>query len=373
MLRFLGTAILPEPEAWWQRGWAWAQPYWLWGVGTLIGLGLWWGWRPDKAQQRKEAAEKATESEPERKARVRLAAEQKAQEVSGHFPRQVDALTGSTFIQLPGNSDFKMGSPLNEAGRNENEGKEGPHRVAITPFWIATTAVTVGQFRRFVESTGYGSSAEENAGGKKGCFSRSEGGGAWAYVEGRCWQNPGYRQQENHPVTCVSYLDVMAYLEWLNQQAEGKSYRLPTEAEWEYACRGNTTTARFWGDNPDEACDYANVACQNRQDGVRWQTYHNCDTGFNLGTSPVGHFAPNPFGLYDMLGNVWEWTCSGYDDKYQNNLEISCKNRADSGLRAGRGGSWDNIPARVRAASRDGSNPDTRGDSLGFRLVLPPR
>jgi formylglycine-generating enzyme required for sulfatase activity len=172
-------------------------------------------------------------------------------------------------------------------------------------------------------------------------------------------------------VSCVNWNDANAYIEWLNQKT-GNSYRLPTEAEWEYAARGETTSARFWGNSPDKACKYANVLDTNNDDGINLGgTKHDCDDGFNLSTAPVGRYRPNDYGLYDMLGNVWEWTCSKYDSAY-GGAEKSCvpsNNRA--GRRAGRGGSWTNVPDGVRSANRGGSGTDDRSLTLGFRLVLP--
>ncbi|QEP42376.1 formylglycine-generating enzyme family protein [Ectothiorhodospiraceae bacterium BW-2] len=170
--------------------------------------------------------------------------------------------------------------------------------------------------------------------------------------------NPSsFKKGDNYPVEGVSWHDALDFIDKLNRQS-GKNYRLPTEAEWEYAARGGTTTAYWWGDGVGRN----NANCDGC--GSQWD---------NKSTAPVGSFKPNPYGLYDTAGNVWEWTCSGKDGDYKDNMEISCKNRADSGDRAFRGGSWGNGPAGVRAAGRVGDGPDFRNFYLGFRLVLPPR
>jgi formylglycine-generating enzyme required for sulfatase activity len=166
------------------------------------------------------------------------------------------------------------------------------------------------------------------------------------------WRNPGFAQTDDHPVVCVSWNDAMAYVDWLNKQT-GQMYRLPTEAEWEYADRAGTQTAYWWGVTPGSNranCD----GC-----GSRWD---------NKQTAPVGSFSANPFGLYDMAGNVWEWTCSEYDPNY-GGKELSCTCSETSGPCVLRGGSWSSVPRRLRGAARLWFN--SRGGYLGggFRLA----
>ena len=118
---------------------------------------------------------------------------------------------------------------------------------------------------------------------------------------GVAWDTPGFTQTDRHPVTCVSWNDAKAFIEWLNKKGKGR-FRLPTEAEWEYACRAGTTTIRFWGDGENEACKYANVAGSDEQETVQLElAFFDCEDGYSW-TAPVGSFRPNPFGLYDMLG-----------------------------------------------------------------------
>jgi formylglycine-generating enzyme required for sulfatase activity len=281
---------------------------------------------------------------------------------SGSF---TDPATGMDFVAIEGGC-FQMGSPASETGRDDDERQ---HRVCVEDFSMGKHEVTVGQFRRFISATGYRTDAQKDSGGRDGCFSLKDN--MWHYVDGRDWTNPGYTQNDNHPVACVSWNDVSEFVAWLNRQGS-RSYRLPIEAEWEYAARGGTTTARHWGNNPDVACRYANVADTNRSDGINWGTNHDCDDGVNLGTAAVGSYQANGFGLKDMLGNLWEWTCSSYDEGYDG-AEQSCSARADSGKRALRGGSWSLKPAGVRAANRNWNNPVSRFDYYGFRLVSPAR
>ncbi|QEP42381.1 hypothetical protein D5085_04050 [Ectothiorhodospiraceae bacterium BW-2] len=243
--------------------------------------------------------------------------------LSGGNEPFTDPTTGMTFVYIKGGR-YRMGSPTDETGR---DGDESQHWVTVGDFWIATTEVTNQQYRLF----------------KRDHDSQE--------YEGHSLNG------DKQPVVYVSWEEATDYAAWLSQKS-GKSYRLPTEAEWEYAARGGTTTAYWWGDGVGRN----NANCDGC--GSQWD---------NKSTAPVVSFKPNPYGLYDTAGNVWEWTCSGYDSNYKNNTETSCKNRADSGNRAFRGGSWGYVPAGVRAASRGWSDPGLRGDSHGFRLVLPPR
>ncbi len=145
---------------------------------------------------------------------------------------------------------FQMGSPGSETGRDEDERQ---HEACVTAFEIGKDEVTVGEFKRFVEATNHRTDAERNAGGKEGCFAWSATDGKADWRAGTDWRNPGFTQRDNYPVVCVSWNDAIAYTVWLNRDT-GQNYRLPTEAEWEYAARAGTTTARYWGNDPDQAC-----------------------------------------------------------------------------------------------------------------------
>ncbi len=154
---------------------------------------------------------------------------------------------------------------------------------------------------------------------------------------------------DDQPVVEVNWHDAVAYAKWLSRKT-GKRFRLPTESEWEYAARAGTQTSRYWG----EAIGRNHANCDGC--GSRWDDSQ---------TAPVRSFTPNTFGLFDMLGNVWEWTCSAYTKSYGGS-EVKCAVSASK--YSLRGGSWFHAPWWVRATSRLGY-PDNRGPEIGFRLA----
>lgn len=276
--------------------------------------------------------------------------------------------TGMEFVLIPAGC-YQMGQTAEERAALVAEvgmskyrdwySDENLHRVCVDEFWMARHEVTLGQFRQFVKATGYRTDAEKNLGGEMGCRILEED--KWTWRTGQSWHDPGFPQSERHPVVCVSWNDAIAYLEWLNRDLD-KPYRLPTEAEWEYAARAKTTTPRYWGLDDARACEYASVADK----GHNWRNAFPCDDGHEH-TAPVGTFAANAYSLHDMLGNVYEWTCSGYAKNYDGS-EYLCTGSADD-PRVIRGGSWNGKPRSVRAAARIWQFPEKRNGSGGFRLA----
>ncbi|MDD2701383.1 MAG: formylglycine-generating enzyme family protein [Sideroxydans sp.] len=257
-------------------------------------------------------------------------------------------------VMVPAGS-FNMGSPSSETGRDDNEGPV--HSVNVKAFLLGKTHITRSQFAAFVNATNY------DAGDKCWVYE-----GKWKEKTGYNWKNPGYSQQDDHPVACINWNDAKAYAEWLSRKT-GKQYRLPTEAEWEYAARAGTTTARYWGDNPDQACSYANVGDQTQKSqvsGVTWDV-HNCNDGYAY-TAPVGSFKPNAFGLNDMQGNLWQWVQDSYHDNYNGAPGDGTEWQGDGAKRALRGSSWGGRPRGARVANRDGGSA-SRGNNIGFRLA----
>jgi len=175
---------------------------------------------------------------------------------------------------------------------------------------------------------------------------------------------------DNQPVVNVSWNDAVEYAQWLSRQS-GKAYRLPIEAEWEYAARGGSSARNYWGNRKDDACGHANVADQWAKFIWSDGAIHNCDDGHAV-TAPVGRYRPNAFGLYDMMGNVWEWCSDWYDENYYGVSPKDNPQGPSSGSsRVNRGGSWYSEPWYVRSADRVRFGPSVRGNDLGFRLVLP--
>ncbi|OAD21851.1 Sulphatase-modifying factor domain protein [Candidatus Thiomargarita nelsonii] len=157
----------------------------------------------------------------------------------------------------------------------------------------------------------------------------------------------------NRPVINVSWHDATAYAEWLSQQT-GQKYRLPTEAEWEYAARAGTETKYWWGNDLGEnKANCSNGSCKDR---------------FEY-TAPVGSFAANPFGIYDTAGNVWEWVCSEYERKSSGKERLCAKNINENSRLSLRGGAWDIDASGMRSAIRDGGGPTGRIDFVGLRLA----
>lgn len=260
---------------------------------------------------------------------------------------------------------FVMGTAPDEEYR-ENLSEPFRHRsqpqrvVSMRSFSVGKFEITRGQYRVFAEATGRGSD---------GCFIWT--GAAFSIDNAKDWRNPGYSQDETHPVVCVSWDDASAYATWLSQKT-GKRYRLPSEAEWEYAARAGTTTSRYWGNDAAAACGYANGAdvttAAQAPSASGWSASH-CDDR-SAYTAPVGRYRANAFGLHDMLGNVGEWTQDCWNANYRGApADGSAWNTGDCALRAVRGGAWDDAPAGLRAAYRVGSPTVIRLYSRGFRVA----
>ncbi|MCY4514057.1 MAG: SUMF1/EgtB/PvdO family nonheme iron enzyme [Candidatus Tectomicrobia bacterium] len=251
---------------------------------------------------------------------------------------------------------FRMGGPYGETGRQNNEGPQ--HRVEIRrPFAVSMFEVTRLQFLRFAIDT--------NRTWANTCitFERGE-------IEERMdrhWQSPGFHQTDRHPIVCVSWDDALAYVGWLSLRT-GKPYRLLSESEWEYVARAGTSTARYWGDSESDQCRHAN-GLDASTDLVGRSGRAGCHDGYPA-TSPAGAFTRNPFGVYDVLGNVWEWT---QDCALESYGEVSGDGRARQtagcDTRVVRGGSWINGPTFLRSARRDWLPADHRFNVVGFRIA----
>jgi len=265
---------------------------------------------------------------------------------------------GMKFAYIP-TGQFMMGSPASEEGHDDGELQ---HRVRISkPFGMGIHQVTRGQFAAFASAAGYQTEAEKEG------WSYAWKGKEWAKVNGVCWRKPGFDQDDNHPVVCVSWNDAQEFMQWLSQQ-DDRLYHLPTEAQWEYACRAGTQTTYPWGDSPDAAKGWANCAdITAKAKFPNWTTFNWAD-GF-VYTSPVGSFRSSTWGLYDMIGNVLEW-CEDRYGEYPKTEVTDPAGPADGLSRVLRGGSWRGGPLGCRAACRSRSAPDYRCRYIGFRLAL---
>ena len=260
---------------------------------------------------------------------------------------------------------FLMGAAPGEEEReglaDEFRHRSQPQRsVKVRSFSAGRFEVTRGQYRMFAEATGRS---------HDGCFVWT--GGTFEMEPAKDWRDPGYAQDDLHPVACVSWEDATAYAGWLSRQT-GRKYRLLTEAEWEYAARGGTTTTRYWGDDAGMSCDYANGADRSTAALVpgasNWSVV-NCDDRHPF-TAPVGRYRANAFGLYDMLGNVEEWTQDCWNGNYSGApVDGSARSAGDCSLRAVRGGSWIDAPVGLRVAYRVGSPTTVRVYRRGFRVA----
>lgn len=247
--------------------------------------------------------------------------------------RLKDGSQGPEMVVLPA-GEFYMGSPISEPGRYNDE----PMRAVRIDksLAIGKYEVMFHEYDRFTEAAGKPMSDDHGWG------------------RGR------------RPVVNVSWSSAIAYAEWLSQET-GQRYRLPTEAEWEYAARAKTTTSRYWGNDPNEGCAYANFGdLDGKRVFVGWPVAQ-CHDG-HVYTAPVGSYRSNNFGLHDMAGNALEWTCSIYDKESKSPVQ-SCQQPGADQEMVVRGGSWSDEPRNVRSADRHRSRPEFQDYFLGFRLV----
>ncbi len=280
---------------------------------------------------------------------------------------------GMEFVRIPGGA-YLMGSRLNAVSARQRW-PDAPHLVGFAPrrlvritqpVFMATKEVTAGHFQRFVLETDYVTDAEREDNGAV-----SWTGDAWEKRQQFNWRNPGYEQGPGDPVVCVSWNDANAFCRWLSRKT-GLEYRLPTEAEWEYACRAGSCTVWFWGNEEVEARACANIAGREMpaEQGLR---FAGISDGYRF-TAPVGQFKPNAWGLSDMIGNVWEWCEDRFGTwQHEDYFRVkSVENPTGSSLgedRVLRGGSFLSPPWQCRASSRAKSLPEDSNGLTGFRVV----
>jgi formylglycine-generating enzyme required for sulfatase activity len=270
---------------------------------------------------------------------------------------------GMKFVSIE-QGTFMMGSSANKKGAFPDETS---HRVALTRgYYLSAAEVTVGSFRQFVTATGYKTDAETMG----GCWISTKGGG-WKKKSENNWKNPGSSetasaQQRNElPVTCVSWNDAQAFIKWLSKK-EGRTYGLPTEAEWEYACRAGTTTPFAFGNclSTDQA-NYGGIDSM----------FSNCKSSYRLNRKkpvPVATLAANSWRLFDMHGNVAEW-CEDWYGPYPSGRATDPKGPSSGTDRVLRGCHWLNTASECRSAKRFSFPPSYASDVVGFRVLIRPQ
>ncbi|MBM3557674.1 MAG: hypothetical protein FJX47_19210, partial [Alphaproteobacteria bacterium] len=254
-------------------------------------------------------------------------------------PEMVVIPAGSFVMGVVPGEEEREGVPDQFKGRSVPQ-----HSVNVRSFMLGKYEVTVGEFARFVNETGHRTDG--------GCFAWN--GTKWDLDASKNWRNPGFGQGDRHPVACVSWDDAKAYTAWLSRKT-GKSYRLASEAEWEYGARAGTSTARHWGNDGNQGCGFANTADQTAKSQVpgasNWATA-TCNDGHAY-TAPVGSFRTNGFGLHDMIGNVLEWTEDCWNENYNGApTDGSAWLSGNCNIRVLRGGSWSFSPWGARSALR---------------------
>ena len=303
-------------------------------------------------------------------------------------PQVVVNSLGMRLVAIPAGR-FWMGSaeparelakayPLLEAERFAALSDEAPvHEVHISrPFYLGQHEVTVGQFRRFLAESGYQPESVSDGTGGYGYNPQydpatTQRGDAFEGRDTRySWRNPGFKQADDHPVVNVTWNDAQALAQWLSQR-EGVRYRLPTEAEWEYACRAQTRTRYPHGDAPAALTQYANVFDQSTAPlWPKWKQHALPGNDGYVFTAPVGSYPPNAWGLHDMQGNVWEWVSDWHDEGYYAQSPTTDPQGPETGsVRVRRGGSWHTWAFYARCSYRNRNSPQTRYTLVGMRLL----
>lgn len=259
---------------------------------------------------------------------------------------------------VPGGT-YMMGSPDSERRRKKNEGPQ--HQVSIQKFAVGVYEVTREEYQHFVNETG------RSIGNRCNTFEK----GKWKRRSKRNLNNPGFSQIDLHPAVCVNWRDAKAYVKWLSRKT-GHQYRLLSEAEWEYVARSGSQQSRFWGHRASELCRFGNggdLAVKEKYSSWEWRVVPCRDEAVH--TAAVGSYEPNGFGLYDVLGNVWELVEDCWHDSYAGApRDGSAWTRGGNcDVRVARGGSWTSGPKRLRSAYRGRLGVRSRNNADGFRVA----
>ncbi len=229
-------------------------------------------------------------------------------------------------------------------------------------FALSRYEVTVGEYETFIDATGHRSADS--------CRIYNDDGSLFVTTPGVNWRTPGFEQQNSYPAVCMNWLDAQAYASWM-ADSTNQPYRLPTEAEWEYAERAGSSAARSWGNSVQETCLHANVGDLDMADVTGWRNRQfTCRDGFAF-TAPVGQYRPNALGLYDMLGNVWEYIEDCWHDTHDGRPTNASAWRGEAceQMRMTKGGSWSHYPWGIRSAVRNRAPVNASYNTTGIRLA----
>ena len=276
---------------------------------------------------------------------------------------------GITLMLIPPGT-FMMGSPKDEPGHGSGGYDESLHEVTLTqPVYLSKHETTVGQFRQFVEATKYVTDGEKTGGGNA-----HDDKAEWKHRPGTQWRKPGFagpfKLKDQQPIVHVSYTDCIAFCKWL--QGKGKDegrYDLPSEAQWEWACRAGSKERYWWGADEDKTGKVANVGDRTlKKVHPNWpRLVMPIDDGYAF-VAPVGSYQANAFGMHDMLGNVWEFCATRYGPAPRGPVTDPGDGDPKRGF-AVRGGGWSNTPTDVRCGSRNADPPHFCHSNLGFRVA----
>jgi formylglycine-generating enzyme required for sulfatase activity len=264
--------------------------------------------------------------------------------------------------------EFMRGSPARERGRRDDETQA---RVRISkPFSMGQRETTRGQFRTFVKATGFKTESERNGLGGYGYDAATNR--LTSRDPKYTWRETGFPQTDEHPVVNVTWNDAAEFCRWLSAK-EQRTYRLPTEAEWEYACRGGSTTAFCNGDDPEQLSEVGNIVDASARRRFPDRIAIRGSDG-HIFTARVASFKPNALGIYDMHGNVWEW-CADWFGPYPSGPHTDPRGPADADAKFGfgrviRGGDWYHDWSFARSAQRYPIPPNLPRRHGGFRVVL---
>jgi formylglycine-generating enzyme required for sulfatase activity len=294
------------------------------------------------------------------------------------LPESYENLFGQEFIKIQ-KGEFDRGARLSTDTVVERYGgevdwyeNEHPmHRVALSEdFMCAKYEVTKSDFDLFIKSTDYRTDCEL----KKSRMSYWNGSER-SFDDTKSWINPGHHQESNFPVVGITFNDASNYIVWLNDNdtslPNGYKYSLPSEAQWEYTARAGSTTSFFWGNDDVDGVSFGNFADSSGLEAHQWKRFQPWNDGFPE-SAPVGHFSPNDFGIYDIIGNVYEWTldCGGDQSNYETGEYEDPISESDCSKRYLRGGSWHSNNRGLRCAKRKAYDADIAFDNVGLRLFI---